>query len=81
MADNVCQFDKKLYQAQQYAARSIHGEWVASGTLCGHIDFVIPGYGTLVLDPVEARAVAQMILSSCVDVLANSDPNNDPRLC
>ena len=31
-----------LYAAKRFEARTGLGEFVASGTLCGHVDFVVP---------------------------------------
>lgn len=75
MAD-IVPFKPKLYEAKRFAA----GGFEASGTLCGHIDFVVPSGGTHVLSPDEALAVIAMLQGAREDVLANSDPLHDPRI-
>lgn len=69
-----------LYEAKHCHVATIHGEWEASGTLCGHIDFVVPGAGTYVLSPDEIVALIAVLAAARSDVLKNSDPHGDPRL-
>lgn len=72
---NVVELKPRLYEAKSFSA----GRFVASGTLCGHIDFATPN-GTYVLSPDEMQAVVVMLQSARADVLAHSDPTHDPRL-
>lgn len=83
MAD-VIPFSKQggspLYEAQIFAVETECGEFRASGTLCGHIDFVGPFGGCFPLSPDEAHGLIAMLQAARADVLANSRPFNDPRL-
>ncbi len=67
----------KLYEAKPFEA---FGVFKASGTLCGHIDFVGPWKGSIPLTPDEVLAVITMLQGAREDVLANSDLLHDPRL-
>lgn len=69
-----------LYTAKQFAAQTEFGEFIASGTLCGHIDFAGPFNGIYTLSPDEALAIIVMLQRARTDVLENSDPMHDPRL-
>lgn len=77
---NVSPFKSRLYEAIGFDADTVHGHWQASGTLCGHIDFVIPQSGTFCLSPDEAHAVVLMLTQARHDVLEHSDPIHDPRI-
>lgn len=72
----IIQFKPARYEAKRFEA----GQFAASGTLCGHIDLVGPWQGTYVLSPDEAQAFSVMLQQARADVLANSDPQGDPRL-
>lgn len=69
-----------LYTAKPFRANTVFGQFEASGTLCGHIDFVGPFKGCYSLSPDEALAVIVMLQRAREDVLENSDPVGDPRL-
>lgn len=70
-----------LYNAKLFTAQTEPGEWKAAGTVCGHIDFVIPGAKiTHCISPDEAQAIIVMLTNARADVLENSNPNGDPRL-
>ena len=70
----------RLYAAIRFEARTAFGQFAASGTLCGHIDFVGPFKGTYALSPDEVLAIIVMLQQARTDVLSNSDPLNDPRI-
>lgn len=76
----VVPFTPKLYTAKRFEAATIYGQFSASGTLCGHIDFTGPFNGTFPLSPDEALAIIVMLQRGRADVLDNSDPLHDPRL-
>lgn len=76
----VIQFKPKLYEARAFRAQTTFGEFEASGTLDGHIDFIGPFKGCYPLSPDEALAVIVMLQRAREDVLENSDPKGDPRL-
>lgn len=76
----VIPFKRTLYDAALFRVQTVFGEFVAAGTLCGHIDFVVPGEGTYPLSPNEALALATMLQQSRTDVLINSEPAHDPRI-
>lgn len=78
---NVVPLQPPLYEAKLFKAGTALGQFSASGTLCGHIDFLVPSSGSIYpLSPDEALAVIVMLQQARADVLANSDPFNDPRL-
>lgn len=79
MAD-VVQFQPRLYEAKAFRADTSFGQFEASGTLCGHIDFIGPWEGSYPLSPDEALAVIVMLKQARADVLENSDPPHDPRI-
>lgn len=72
----VIPFKPKLYEAKRFEA----GGFAASGTLCGHIDFVVPRGLTYVLSPDEIADLIGVLQGARADVLANSDPLHDPRI-
>lgn len=76
----VVPFPQRLYEAKEFRANSSFGEFIAAGTLCGHIDFVGPWGCSYPLSPNEALAVIVMLQRARADVLENSDPDGDPRL-
>jgi hypothetical protein len=78
--DNVVPFRPLLYEAKSFEADTAFGKFAASGTLCGHIDFVGPFRGTYALSPDEASRLIAMLQQARADVLSNSDPLHDPRL-
>lgn len=71
---------KTLYEAKRFTAATELGDFEASGTLCGHIDFVGPFRGTYPLTPDEALAIIVMLKQAREDVLNNSNPLGDPRI-
>lgn len=75
----VVQFRRPLYEAKVFKAQTVSGEFVSSGTLCGHLDFVVGGR-TYILSPDDALAIIAMLHNAREDVLAHSDPLHDPRL-
>lgn len=76
----VVPFKPRLYEAKAFTADTVHGRFTASGTLCGHMDFVGPWKGSYVLSPDEALAVIVMLTQARDDVLQNSEPLHDPRI-
>lgn len=81
-ATNVVEFKAapRLYEAKSFEATTRLGQFAASGTLCGHIDFIGPFQGCYPLSPDEAFALIVMLQQARADVLENSNPNGDPRL-
>lgn len=77
---SVIPFGRELYEARAFRAHTCAGNFGASGTLCGHIDFVGPFRGTYSLSPDEVIAVIVMLQQARADVLRNADPLHDPRL-
>jgi len=77
---NVIQLRPKLYDAKQFKVRTVFGEFIASGTLCGHIDFAGPFKGIYPLSTDDALALIIMLKNARADVLENSDPLHDPRI-
>jgi hypothetical protein len=73
-------FKPRLYQAKAFRAVTEVGKFEASGTLCGHIDFIGPWRGSYPISPDEAQSIIIMLQQARADVLANSDPLHDPRL-
>ena len=71
---------RHLYEAKVFVARTSFGEFEASGTLCGHIDFIGPFDGTYPLSPDEALELIVMLQQARADVLNSSEPHHDPRL-
>lgn len=68
------------YKAKEFKTLTSEGQFIASGTLCGYLDFVIPlgkKSKTFLLSPAEAKKIARMLLSSVEDVLKNSRPKED----
>lgn len=80
----IIQFKNSEYIAKEFSVCLEGGEFKASGTLCGHIDFVVPlrqcKSATFVLSPDEAKKIAEMLRNAASDVLLNSRPYDDPRL-
>lgn len=71
----------RFYEAKGFSVQTPDGEWQASGTLCGNIDFVVPiRGGTFCLSPDEAQAIVLMLTQARHDVLEHSDPYGDPRI-
>ena len=80
-AMNVVPFNApRLYAARRFEARTIAGQFAASGTLCGHVDFVGPFKGTYTLSPDEILSIIIMLQQARADVLSNSEPLSDPRI-
>ena len=77
---SVLPFGRRLYAAKAFEAQTEVGRFEASGTLCGHIDFVGPFSGTYVLSPDEVLILIAALQGARDDVLRNSDPIGDPRL-
>lgn len=77
---NVVPFRPRLFEAKAFKANTQFGQFEASGTLCGHIDFVGPFKGTYPLSADEALAIIVMLQRAREDVLEHSDPVHDPRL-
>ena len=81
MADIVpMKRNPRLYEAKRFNADTALGEFAASGTLCGHVDFIGPFKGTYCLSPDEVLGLITMLQQARIDVLSNSDPVDDPRL-
>lgn len=78
--DNVTYLKSRLYEAKTFTAQTAAGVFSASGTLCGHIDFVGPFRGTYILSPHEISNLIIILQRAKEDVLINSDPLHDPRL-
>lgn len=76
----IIPFRPPLYEAKSFKAQTFYGQWQASGTLCGHIDFVGPFNGTYSLSPDDLLSVIIMLQRARQDVLDNSDPEHDPRI-
>lgn len=76
----VIQLRPPLYEAKMFKAATEFGQFTASGTLCGHIDFVGPFAGTYSLSPDEALALIVTLQQARADVLNHSDPLHDPRI-
>ena len=84
-ANNIVSIAGARRAYRQYSAKGFHviigkNRWQASGTLCGHIDFVVPESGTYCLSPDEIEAIIIMLKQARHDVLENSDPQGDLRL-
>lgn len=77
---NVISLQTPLYEAKAFSAKTEVGEFAASGTLCGCIDFVGPFKGTYPLSPDEVLLLIVALENARADVLKNSDPFHDPRL-
>ena len=71
---------RRWYRAKPFRAGTVYGDFRVSGTLCGHIDVAVPQGNTLALTPDEADALIRALTDARRDVLANSDPFNDPRI-
>lgn len=80
MTINIVSLPSDLYEAKAFSAQTALGEFAASGTLCGHVDFVGPFKGTYTLSPDEILAVIAVLQNARADVLKNSRPLSDPRL-
>ena len=76
----VVPFKPLSYEAKLFKASTEFGQFMAAGTLCGHVDFVGPWKGTYTLSPDEIQAVIIMLQNARADVLEHSDPLHDPRL-
>jgi hypothetical protein len=72
--------NNRLYSAKPFTAKTVFGDFSASGTICGAIDFTGPFKGTYTLTPDEALSVINALKNARTDVLNNSDPLGDPRL-
>jgi hypothetical protein len=77
---NVIQLKPSLYEAKPFRANTKFGEFMTSGTLCGHIEFHGPWEGCYPLSPDEALAIIVMLKNGVADVLDHSDPLHDPRI-
>jgi hypothetical protein len=77
---SVIAFTKREYAAKLFEEETIHGTWQAAGTLCGHIDFVIPQICTHSISPDEALQIVNMLTAARKDVLENSRTFDDQRL-
>ena len=77
---NVVSLSSRLYEAKVFTANTAVGKFEASGTLCGHIDFVGPFKGSYPLSPDEALTLIVMLQQVRGDVLEHCDPLRDPRL-
>jgi hypothetical protein len=77
---SVVSLEKQLYKAKRFEVDLNGSKFVASGTLCGHVDFVVPRRGTYTLSPYEILKLTKMLQDASEDVLSNSDPEGDPRL-
>jgi hypothetical protein len=77
---SVIQLRPALYEAKAFSAQTEYGEFKASGTLCGNIDFVGPFKNTFTISPDEALSVIIMLQNARADVLDNSRPYSDPRI-
>lgn len=80
MSADVIALKPPLYEAERFEAMTKLGLFAASGTLCGHIDFIGPFNGTYPLSPDEALAIIVMLQNARSDVLNNSNPHGDPRI-
>lgn len=80
MSADVIQLRPALYEAKAFGALTRGGDFRASGTICGHIDFIGPFQGTYVLSPDEVLALIVMLQNARADVLDHSDPLHDPRI-
>lgn len=77
----VVPFKPRLYDAKRFTARTGCGDFAASGTFCGNIDFVGPfDDRTYPLSPDEVLALINMLKQARQDVLDQSDPLHDPRI-
>lgn len=73
----ILQFKDREYKAKLFRVCLEDGEFLASGTLCGHIDFAVPlgsRSKTFILSPDEAKGIAKMLINAASDVLLNSRP-------
>jgi hypothetical protein len=77
---NVVPLRGALYEAKQFSAQTAAGKFLASGTLCGCIDFAGPFNGTYALSPDEVLSLIVALQNAREDVLRNSRPLSDPRL-
>jgi hypothetical protein len=77
---SVISLEKQLYEAKCFEVDLRGSKFIASGTLCGHVDFVVPRRGTYTLNPYEILKLTKMLQEASEDVLSNSDPEGDPRL-
>ena len=77
---NIVNLRPPLYEAKVFEARTGVGRFGASGTLCGHIDFVGPFRGSYPISPDEALKIIVMLQGARADVLNNSNPLHDPRI-
>lgn len=78
--NNVVQLRRKFYEAKAFKAQTVYGDFQASGTICGSIDFIGPFAGCYTVTPDEALAMIIMLKNARADVLDNSDPMGDPRI-
>lgn len=87
MTADIIQFHAPLYDARRFES----GPFVASGTLCGCVDFC-DGVGwrngddpalrrTWTLTIPEVNALIAILSDARDDVITNSRPFSDPRLC
>lgn len=79
MAD-VIQLRPPLYEATPFRANTVYGEFRASGTICGSIDFIGPFDGCYSMTPDECLSLIVALQRSRADVLQNSNPFHDPRI-
>lgn len=77
---SVVPFKRLFYEAKEFTASTECGAFAASGTICGHIDFIGPFKGSYPLSPDEALTIIVMLQRARDDVLSNSEPLTDPRI-
>lgn len=53
--------DDEVYNAKSFRTQTACGSFKAAGTRCGHIDFVVPGFGTFPLSPEETERVIYIL--------------------
>ena len=76
----VVSLQPDLYVAKSFSVDTEVGKFAASGTLCGHIDFVVPLWKTIPLSPDETLSLIAVLQNARADVLRNARPLSDPRL-
>ena len=78
---DIVPFKPREYTATSFRCSSIYGEFVASGTLCGNVDFVVPQTGfVLNLSIDEIDHLIEILNMARKDVVENSNPYGDPRI-
>lgn len=76
----IIELHSQLYEAKAFKATTRYGEWKASGTICGNIDFIGPFKGNYNMSPDEMQSIIIMLQNAREDVLVNSRPYSDPRI-